>query len=59
MVIDHIIFLAKAMKQFCLTAKMVSSGRLFENSRTGKTPWELIDVIPSQEKSFIILLYAK
>ena len=29
-VIDHINFLAKAMKQSCLTAKTVSLGRLYK-----------------------------
>ena len=57
MVYDHIKFLAKAMKQSCSTAKSVSLGRIFQRQvtcRTGKTPRELIDVIFSQVKSFII-----
>ena len=56
MIIDRIIFLAKAMKQSCLITKNTPLSRLFQSSRTGKTPRELIDVIPNQNNSFIILL---
>ena len=54
MVIDHINILAKTMKQFCLTVKTASSPE--SSSRTDKTPRELIGVIPSKDKSFIVLL---